>query len=214
MNLALPGNCYPNIFENNIHEIFVPAVGYPYSSIVWSWNFDQQWTLKKAASESSLWLDVRWFLTCKFQLHAFQENWKIESENVSNVNIGQQILSNSEKKLDFAHVQKLQILKMSVPEIKLIFHPFLPWKRQRTRGFLTLSGGIEMQNWGLKWVNKVKTSRFLNFTKYYKDTQFATYRKWILRSVRYSVEQKLLNSTYLRFNTLSANPTKWSNTLK
>ena len=28
-----------------------------------------------------------------------------------------------------------------------IFHFCTPWKRQKTRGLLTLSGGIEMENW-------------------------------------------------------------------
>ena len=30
---------------------------------------------------------------------------------------------------------------------KLMFHFFTPLKRQKTGGFLTFSGGIEMENW-------------------------------------------------------------------
>ena len=28
-----------------------------------------------------------------------------------------------------------------------MFHFYIPWKRQKTKGFLTFSGGIEMKHW-------------------------------------------------------------------
>ena len=28
-----------------------------------------------------------------------------------------------------------------------VFHFYTPWKRQKTSGFLTFSGGIEMEHW-------------------------------------------------------------------
>ena len=28
-----------------------------------------------------------------------------------------------------------------------MFHFYSPWKRQKTKGFLTFSGGIEMEHW-------------------------------------------------------------------
>ena len=28
-----------------------------------------------------------------------------------------------------------------------MFHFYTPWKRQKTKGFLTFSGGIEMEHW-------------------------------------------------------------------
>ena len=30
---------------------------------------------------------------------------------------------------------------------KPVFHLYTPWKRQKTKGFLVFSGGIEMEHW-------------------------------------------------------------------
>ena len=35
-----------------------------------------------------------------------------------------------------------------------IFNFYNPWKHQKTFGFLTFSGGIEMVYWGLKWAKQ------------------------------------------------------------
>ena len=35
-------------------------------------------------------------------------------------------------------------------------HFYTPWKRQKTKGFLTFSGGIEMRHWREKGQQKTK----------------------------------------------------------
>ena len=37
-------------------------------------------------------------------------------------------------------------------------HFYTPWKRQKTKGFLTFSGGIKICDTGLKWVKDMKTN--------------------------------------------------------
>ena len=34
------------------------------------------------------------------------------------------------------------------------FHFNIPWKRQKAKGFLTFSGGIEMEHWANNGLNK------------------------------------------------------------
>ena len=45
-----------------------------------------------------------------------------------------------------------------------MFHIFTPCKRQKTKGFLTFSGGIEW-NIGLKWVNPAVNGVFYAYIK-------------------------------------------------
>ena len=40
----------------------------------------------------------------------------------------------------------------TLPYFSLMFHFYTSWKRQKSKGFLTFSGGIEMDHW-LKWLN-------------------------------------------------------------
>ena len=35
----------------------------------------------------------------------------------------------------------------TLPHFMPMFHFYTPWKRQKTKGFLTFSGGIEMEHW-------------------------------------------------------------------
>ena len=39
-------------------------------------------------------------------------------------------------------------------EVNPIFSFYTPWTRHKTKGFLTFSGGIQMDIW-LKWVNEL-----------------------------------------------------------
>ena len=34
-----------------------------------------------------------------------------------------------------------------IPAVIKLFHFYTPWKRQKSRSFLTFSGGVEMQHW-------------------------------------------------------------------
>ena len=38
-------------------------------------------------------------------------------------------------------------ISCTLTHFSTIFHFYTPWKRQKTKGFLTLSGGIEMEHW-------------------------------------------------------------------
>ena len=42
-----------------------------------------------------------------------------------------------------------------------VFHFYTPWKRQKIKGFLIFSGGIEMEI-GLKWVNVMQVHASVN----------------------------------------------------
>ena len=42
---------------------------------------------------------------------------------------------------------------VSLTDFKPMFHFFTSWKHQKTRGFLTFSGGIQMERWLNIWVS-------------------------------------------------------------
>ena len=47
----------------------------------------------------------------------------------------------------------MNLAELSLAYFKPMFHFYTPWKRQKTRGFVTFSGGIELYNIGLEIVN-------------------------------------------------------------
>ena len=49
------------------------------------------------------------------------------------------------KKTLHCHFQRSRFLST---HFSLMYHFYIPWKRQKTKGFLTFSRGIEMEHWG------------------------------------------------------------------
>ena len=44
-------------------------------------------------------------------------------------------------------------IKLLLTQIRPMFHFYTPWKRRKTQGFLTVSGGIEMEQHCTNMVN-------------------------------------------------------------
>ena len=44
-------------------------------------------------------------------------------------------------------VSKKNVFFIVITNFGSMFHLYTPWKRQKTFGFLTFSGGIEMEHW-------------------------------------------------------------------
>ena len=44
-----------------------------------------------------------------------------------------------------------------------------PWKRQKTKGFLTFSGGIEMEHWAKMSYDKNQNKLYLILTSFHEE---------------------------------------------
>ena len=47
---------------------------------------------------------------------------------------------------------------LNLTHFRPMFYFYTPWNRQKTKGFLTYSGGIEMEHWSKNGLNQLKNT--------------------------------------------------------